>query len=461
MAKGQNKYTALSDRLKQQLNDLIWNADLTDLPAWRRALIRALQITYAVARDLGEGQLSLRAMGLVYYTVIAFIPLLALTFSVLKGLGAHNAMEPALLNLLSPLGERSVELTHTIINFVENVRVDVLSIVSLAVLLYTVLNMMQKVEASFNFIWSVSKGRNFANRISEYLFAIIASPLLIFVSVGITSYINTNVFERYLQQLSFGGFILQILGFSTAFLVMSLAFAFAYSFIPNTRVHFKSAFIGGLMTTLIWKGMGQIFQSVFTNSSSNEVIYLAFFSIILVMIFMYLGWLVLLTGSCIAYYHQNPAKTRSGQRKSQLSIEEQEISILSVVYLIIEHFQHHEEPWSARDLAARLRLNPLVIDDILALLCDIDFIRPTHEDPEKYLPSGAVEDCTVMTVREKIRHFTRDTSTPGSCASRKKVQRLLKEADALLQQQMGNVRFIDLDSDTHHPSAVSTRKTAE
>ena len=286
MGMGQNKYRALSIRLKQQLNDLIWNSDLPALPAWRRALIRALQITYAVVRDLGEGQLSLRAMGLVYYTVIAFIPLLALTFSVLKGLGAHNAMEPALLNLLSPLGERSVELTRTIINFVENVRVDVLSIVSLAVLLYTVLNMMQKVEASFNFIWSVNKGRNLANRVSEYLFAIIASPLLIFVSVGITSYINTNVFERYLQQLSFGGFLLQILGFSTAFLVMSLAFAFAYSFIPNTRVHFKSAFIGGLMTTLIWKAMGQIFQSVFTNSNSNEVIYLAFFSIILVMMFM-------------------------------------------------------------------------------------------------------------------------------------------------------------------------------
>ncbi|MES3008189.1 MAG: YihY/virulence factor BrkB family protein [Pseudomonadota bacterium] len=445
---GSSRYTTLSTQVKNQLEELVWNTNLSDQPAWRRGLIRTLRIGYAVGRDLSEGQLSLRAMGLVYYTVIALIPLLALTFSVLKGLGVHNAMEPALLNLLSPLGERSVEVTGSIVSFVDNVRVDVLSIVSLVVLLYTVLNMMQKVEESFNFIWSVNKGRSFANRISEYLFAIIASPLLIFVSVGITSYVSTNVFERYLQALSFGGVLLQILATITAFLVMSLAFTFAYSFIPNTRVRFRSAFIGGVMTTLIWKGMGQIFQSVFSNSTTNEVIYLAFFSVILVMIFMYLGWLVLLTGSSIAYYHQYPAKARSGRRRSQLSIEEQEVSILSVVYLIIAHFQHHEEPWSAGELADQLRLNPLVIDDILALLHDIDFIRPTHEDPEKYLPSGAVEDCTVMAIREKIRTFTRDSRSSGSSAVRRKIHILLTEADTLLEQQMGELRFIDLDTNS-------------
>ena len=65
-------------------------------------------------------------MSLVYYTVIAVIPLLALTFSVLKGIGAHNTMEPALLSVLAPLGERSEEVTASIIQFVDNVRVDVL-----------------------------------------------------------------------------------------------------------------------------------------------------------------------------------------------------------------------------------------------------------------------------------------------------------------------------------------------
>src|SRR5690606_15570749 len=143
-----------------------------------------------------------------------------------------------------------------VINFVENVRVDVLSFVSLGVLLYTVLNMMQKIEMSCNFIWSVAEGRRFANRVSEYLFAIIVSPLLLFLSIGITSYINTNIFARSLGIMPFGGVMLQLTGSITAFMFMSLAFAFAYSFIPNTRVQFSAALVGGIMTTIIWKTMG-------------------------------------------------------------------------------------------------------------------------------------------------------------------------------------------------------------
>ena len=184
MESGSARISALTQQWKSWLHDFMWDTNLAVQPLWRRTAIRSLQIAYAVGRDLAEGQLSLRAMSLVYYTVIAIIPLLALTFSVLKGLGVHNAMEPALLNVLQPLGERSLEVTRNIINFVENVRVDVLSIVSLGVLLYTVLNMMQKIEMSFNFIWSVSVGRKFANRVSEYLFAVIVSPLLIFISIG-------------------------------------------------------------------------------------------------------------------------------------------------------------------------------------------------------------------------------------------------------------------------------------
>src|SRR5690606_3003852 len=256
-------------RLRRRMEALLWDPELANRPWWHRIGVRALQIAYAVGRDLVEGQLSLRAMSLVYYTVIATIPLLALTFSVLKGLGAHNAMEPALLNLLAPLGERSAEVTRTVINVAENVRVDVLSVVSLGVLLYTVLTMMQQIVMSFHFVWSVAEGRRFANRVSEYLFAIIVSPLLLFLSMGITSYINTNPFERTLGIMPFGGVMLQITGSITAFMFMSLAFAFVYIFIPNTRVQFSSALVGGIMTTIIWKTMGMIFQSFFVSNSAN------------------------------------------------------------------------------------------------------------------------------------------------------------------------------------------------
>lgn len=404
---------------------------------------RAFQVIYAVARDLTQGELSLRAMSLVYYTVIAFIPLLALTFSVLKGLGAHNAMEPALLNLLAPLGERSVEVTRNIITFVGNVRVDVLGFVSLGVLLYTVLTMMQKIEATFNFIWCVSEGRKFATRVSDYLFALIVSPLLIFISVGISSSINTNIFSRYLASLSFGGTILQIVGIVFSFLFMSLAFAFAYRFIPNTRVRFGPAFIGGLMTTVIWKLMGIFFQSVFANSSSsNAIIYLAFFTIILVMMFIYLGWLVLLTGSSIAYYIQNPARIRMGRQRPRLSIADQEAATLSVASLIIERFQNQLTPFCASELAEQLQLNPIIIDEILLTLHGIGFIVSTDQDPQRYLPKGAVEQTRIESLWKQIRHYVPASALPKERVhTTKPVEDYLQHMEEQVGAQLGDIRF--------------------
>ncbi len=439
-------FTTRIDRLKTQFEQLLVPPSASD-SGLRTLSLRAFQVAYAVIRDLAQGQLSLRAMSLVYYTVIAFIPLLALTFSVLKGLGAHNAMEPALLNLLAPLGERSAEVTSNIILFVENVRVDVLGFVSLGVLLYTVLNMMQKIEASFNFIWSVTEGRKLATRVSDYLFALIVSPLLIFISIGITSYINTNIFARYLETLSFGGLILQIIGTLFAFLFMSMAFAFAYRFIPNTRVRFGPAFIGGMMTTIIWKAMGMIFQSVFTNSSTNEIIYLAFFTIILVMIFIYLGWLVLLTGSSIAYYIQNPGRIRTGRQHPRLGIADQETCVLSAAYLIIDRFQKQLSPWSTYELADYLQLNPILMDDVVDTLLGIGFVIRTDQDPQRLLPTGAVADLTLESVWKKLRHYTPDPMIRGRQVRRiKAVQDYLYAIEKGVTANLGDKTFYEPDA---------------
>lgn len=436
-----NRLPLRTEQLKGLLDRLLLPPGPEDTRL-RAAGLRAFQVAYAVIRDLAQGELSLRAMSLVYYTVIAFIPLLALTFSVLKGLGAHNAMEPALLNLLAPLGDRAEEVTRNIITFVGNVRVDVLGFVSLGVLLYTVLTMMQKIETAFNFIWCVSEGRKLATRVSDYLFALIVSPLLIFVSIGISSYINTNFFARYLETLSFGGSILQIIGTLFAFLFMSLAFAFAYRFIPNTRVRFGPALIGGLMTTIIWKAMGVFFKSVFANSSTNEVIYLAFFTIILVMIFVYLGWLVLLTGSSIAYYLQNPARIRLGRQRPRLSLAEQEASILSVACLIIERFQGQHPPWNANELAERLRLNPIIIDDILDILTGIGFVVRTDQDPPGFLPTGSVDDARIESLWVQIRHYVPQGVLPGErLRSTATVKEYLQKLEQETAQQLGEMRF--------------------
>jgi hypothetical protein len=121
---------------------------------------------YALARDLAHGALNLRAMSLVYTTMVAIVPLLAFVFALIKAFGLHrDFLEPLLLRFLTPLGnERAGELTQRIVGFVDNVSGLALGFFGVAILLFTALSMAQKVESSFNFVWRVDRPRSLARR---------------------------------------------------------------------------------------------------------------------------------------------------------------------------------------------------------------------------------------------------------------------------------------------------------
>lgn len=446
--------------LRARGEEFLWRERSGNEPLPLRFLLRTLQIAYAVARDLGSGQISLRAMGLVYYTVIASVPMLALTFSVLKGLGVHNTLEPTLLRVLEPfLGEYANDITSNVVGFVDNIRVDVLSFVSLGILLYTVLAMMQKMEAAFNYIWSVNQPRSLGNRISEYLFAVIVSPLLILISVGIASYVNTNFFVEHVEGLRFGSRILQFLGWVMPALFMSIAFAFAYSFIPNIRVKFTSAWVGGIVTTFAWMLMGWIFRNFITVESANAVIYAAFFVVILLMLFIYLGWFVMLVGSAVAFYHQYPSRTRIGRTRPQLSIAEQEEVTLTVAALIIRRFQQGDPPWAQTELIDHCNLNAQIVQTALDTLIDIGFIYQTSDEPRRFLPGASVHDMTILELRHRIREHSFD-HMPNRAVSRDQlaVREFLNNSEQVLIEKLGDQRFRSLYQEADDASGEKQKK---
>ena len=434
---------SLIDSISSRVSGFVWQPHVEALPIWQRLAIRSIQIFLAVARDLLHGQLSLRAMSLVFTTIIGFFPLLALTFAVLKGLGVHNAMEPTLLTLLQPLGDRANELTGEVLSYVDNLQVELIGITSIGLLFYIVLDMMRKIESSFNYIWAVKRGRSWSSRVSEYLFAVIVSPLLLFLSISITSYINTNFFERLLENLTYGGVILEFTAYSVSILLMSLAFAFAYGFLPNTRVKFGSAFLGGFVTTIIWKLMGSVFQGIFV-ASARESIYLAFATAIAVMFFIYIGWLVALIGSSIAFYHQNIAKARTGREKMVLSISQQEQLSLAVATVIIQRFSAGEVPLDEDQLAETLHNSPVAIENSLEILEKIGLIIATGEDPVRYLPSRSVHDCTMVDIWRAMRNYNTDKMYDN--VESEAMQRVLNFQaclDAAVEAQLGDRRFVE------------------
>ena len=125
----------LVDRVKHLWALLTGPSSLRALPTYKRKAAMGARILLAAIRDVSRGQLNLRAMSLVYTTLLSLVPFLAVSFSVLKGFGVHNQIEPFLLSATETLGpEKSIEITQQIIEFVDNINIGYLGAAGLALL---------------------------------------------------------------------------------------------------------------------------------------------------------------------------------------------------------------------------------------------------------------------------------------------------------------------------------------
>lgn len=187
----------------------VWGVAETPLPLWKERAQRGLRTVFILTRDLVGGQLTLRAMSLVYTTLLSIVPLLALSFSVLKAFGVYNQIEPMLLKFVEPLGEKGDEIVHQISIFIEKMNVGVLGALGLTLLLYTAISLMQKIEESLNFIWHIPHPRPLADRFSRYLSVLLVGPILVFSALGITASVMNIETVRDLMEINILGQAMQ------------------------------------------------------------------------------------------------------------------------------------------------------------------------------------------------------------------------------------------------------------
>jgi membrane protein len=255
-------------------------------------LFDLLRYPFALIRDLLTGDLNLRAMGLVYTTLLSLVPLIAFAFAILKGLGVHRDLEPLIFEFLLPIGERAGELTAQIMEFVDNVRGGVLGSVGLIFLLYTVVTTIQKLESAFNFAWHVERPRSMLRRISEYLSLMVIGPLFLVIVFGLFSAVASHDVMRWLTSHEPGGTVIRGLGELGPYLFVTGMFTFLYLFVPNTRVQLKSALAGGLVAGILWAASGVIFAKIVAESTRMVAIYAGFAIFLAALIWNYLSWLM-------------------------------------------------------------------------------------------------------------------------------------------------------------------------
>ncbi|HZF29143.1 MAG TPA: YhjD/YihY/BrkB family envelope integrity protein [Gammaproteobacteria bacterium] len=431
--------------LTRHLERFLWPArwhDHSDAPRW----LRLARYSYALLRDFLQSELSLRAMTLVYTTMLAIVPLLAFAFSVLKALGFHRELEPLLFNFLAPLGPRGAEVTERILGFVDNVSGSALASVAIVILLFSGLSMAQKVESSFNFVWRVDRPRSFARRFTEYVSVLFVGPLVMVVALGFTAAVESAAAMSALQQVQPLGAWLARLASLTPYLLVIAGFSFLYVFVPNTRVHLKPALVGGVFAGVLWAGSGSLFTKFVVAAGSREQIYSGFAIVFVAMLWMHLSWLILLLGAQLAFYVQNPDYLRFGQRTESMSNGLRERLALSAMLLVGRDFETPGHGWRIESLCARIRVPRQLLEPVAESLTNAGLLTRTAD--HRLLPARDPRRIGVCDILDAVRSGDR-ASGPGNDWN-ETVSTLSDTVDAAIRDALGSRSLADIvDADAH------------
>jgi len=383
------------------LEELVWGDYLEKSGPLGRFTAVILRYIYGLGRDIVFGQLTLRAMSLVYTTLLSVVPLIAFSFSVLKGLGKHKELEPLLYDFLTPLGPQGREITEQVINLVDNVKGGLLGGVSLAFFIYTAISMVQKVEESFNYVWYVSKPRSFARRFSEYFFVLLIGPILMVTALGMLTSIKSNAFVQMILTYESLGPIFVVASKFTPYLLITGVFTFLYMYMPNTKVKFKSALVGGLAGGFLWASAGAFFATFILYASRTQLIYSGFAVAITTLIWLYLSWLILLIGAQLAFYFQQPAFLRIGRREPRLSNSMRERLALNVMYLVGKAFRDPDATTSIREISQQLSMPSIALAPVTDALEGAALLITTEN--EELLPGREMSRIPLNDILAVVR----------------------------------------------------------
>jgi len=423
----------------------LWSDDLREVSNARRWIFVPVRLLVVVARQLVRGQLNLRAMSLVYTTLLSIVPLLAVSFSVLKGFGVHNQIEPLLMNFLQPLGPKGKELSDNIIGFVENVRVGVLGSLGLLFLLYTVVSLIQKVESSFNYVWQVERLRGFAQRFSSYMSVVLIGPVLVFTALGVTATAMNNTMVQQLMSVQPFGDLVVLFSKLVPYLLVIAAFIFIYMFIPNTRVKFLPAFVGGVVAGVLWQTSGWAFAAFIATSSNYAAIYSSFAILISLLIWLYLNWLILLLGAQVAFYVQYPQYMSRQPVQLRLSNRLRERLSLQIMFMVADHHLNRGDPWTSEDLVHYLALPMQPIHHVLKLMVDAAFLSETSDSPPAYLPRRDIETITLFELYEVVRSAGENRLISlKTLPHQLEVEQAMQAVQHAVEVQLGNRTLKDL-----------------
>lgn len=385
----------------------IWRIRLSDLPDNKAFLIKIQRIIVLTVRSFKNDNCGLRASALTFYTLLSFVPILAILFGIFKGFGLQGKLEQLLLKTFQEHQEvmnRVVEYSNTLL---ENTQGGIIAGIGLLLLLWSVVKLLNSVEETLTDIWKIQYPRSFTRKFSNYLSILFLAPLALIISSGATIFIHLQL-ESLTQQYELLGFISTIISIILKFLpyvVMWSLFALMYIMMPNVKVKFKSAIYAAIIAGSIYQAIQFLFVTFQVGVASYNAIYGSFSVLPLFLFWIQISWIIFLFGAEISFALQNISHYEFEADSKNISVEQKNKISLAIAHLVVNKFKNGKEALTSAEISYELGIPILLAKKIISEFIETKlFTRVVTKDEDRFLyqPAKDINLYTIQYILENL-----------------------------------------------------------
>ncbi len=442
----------------------IWRLNPENFSNKRNVSYNVLKVIMLTVRGVQEQNLGASSRSLTYRTILSLVPMLAVLFAIARGFGFEKILESQIFDFFNSNDNKEMVAalpefkmtTDTIINVSEtiipNQKISIVSTVQkphslstdtsvtettsftietliklvnnslkhaqggvfagigIILLLYTVILLFTDIENSFNRIWGVKKGRSIQRRAVDYFALVLLLPIFAVLNYSLTALIQTSTgpFDKYDYILN--PVVTQALNI-LPFLVMIVTLTLLYRFMPNTKVKWPSALIGGIVAGIAI----QLFQMVYLNGqlwiAKYNAIYGAFAALPLLLLWVQMSWFIVLIGAELSFSAQNVRKFSFDRETKNISRRFRDFFTLMIASVIVKRFADGDVPLTADQISMKCKVPIKLTNDIIDELHKLQVILPTPiPENERVMAYQPAMDINLLTVNDLIEQIDKEGS---------------------------------------------------
>jgi membrane protein len=427
----------------------IWRIRTKKLSGTKSLLLKPLMIIVLAFRSFNEDKCQLRASALTFYSLLSIVPVVAMAFGIAKGFGFEKMLEKVLLEKLPGQEEVITQVIAFAQSMLENTKGGMIAGIGVAILFWTVIKVLGNIEKSFNDIWGIKTARSMGRKFSDYLSIMLICPLLFIISSSITVLIASQI-KLIVEKVSLLGMFSPLIMLSLnilPFAVIWILFSFIYTFMPNTKVRFKSALIGGIIGGTLYQVMQWAYINFQVGVAKYNAIYGSFAALPLFLVWLQISWLIVLFGAEISFARQNLETYEFEPDCLRVSYNYKKLLTINIVQLIFNNFCAGKKPWTAQAISHELEIPIRLIRQILFELVEADVLVETKENPGEgsgYQPAHCTEKVTIKDVIDKIENKGTDNIPVNQNKIFKLIQESLTSMNKAMEKSAANIKINDI-----------------